>query len=90
MHYRQMDFDGYRVYVGAVEAEADELAGAAAGYQAALIVSRPGAAGRRELEAYRDDSLGCGYRWSSADEALSYALTRSREMIRKRSPALRC
>jgi hypothetical protein len=82
MHFQQSELDDYRIYAGAVEAPHS-------GYIAALIVNRRAEASQRELEAYRDDSLGCGYRWETADQALSYALTRAREMIRKRSPVLR-
>jgi hypothetical protein len=39
-------------------------------------------------EAFRDDSLACGYRWRSADEAIHYAMNRARELIRSRSQML--
>lgn len=84
MQFQQAELGDYRIYAGAVEAAPQ------GGYIAALVVNRRvEAAGRREREAYRDESLGCGYLWETADEALSYALTRAREMIRKGSPVLR-
>jgi len=84
MRFQQSELGDYRIYAGAVEAAADR------GYIAALIVSRrQEGAGNRELEAYRDDSLGCGYLWPTPDQAISYAMTRAREMIRKHSPVLR-
>lgn len=83
MRFQQSELGDYRIYAGAVEA-------AGRGYIAALIVNRRAEApGSRELEAYRDDSLGCGYLWPTPDRAISYALTRAREMIRKGSPVLR-
>ena len=41
-------------------------------------------------EAWRDDSLACGYRRASAGDALDYALERASELIRTRSKALAC
>jgi hypothetical protein len=41
-------------------------------------------------EAYRDDSLACGHRWRSPDEAMHYAMNRARELIRSRSRMLAC
>jgi len=74
----------YRIFVGAVEAPRGE------GYLAALVVNRErGATGTRR-EAFRDESLACGYRWRSADEALQYAMNRARELIRTRSQMLAC
>lgn len=83
MHFQQSELGDYRIYAGAVEVPHS------GGYIAALIVNRRAEPSARELEAYRDESLGCGYRWETADQAISYALTRAREMIRKRSPVLR-
>ena len=83
MQFHQAELGDYRIYAGAVEAAPQ------GGYIAALIVNRRGEANARDLEAYRDESLGCGYLWATAEEAISYALTRAREMIRKSSPVLR-
>jgi hypothetical protein len=80
----------YRVFVGAVEARTGD------GFIAALVVNRiqqPGVSGAAtpvQREAFRDDSLACGHRWLSPDDAMSYALKQARELIRSRSPALAC
>ncbi len=77
----------YRIYVGALEAPRGD------GFIAALVVSRVrNVQGReaRNSEAFRDDSLACGYRWPSAEEAIHYAMNRAREMIRTRSRMLAC
>jgi hypothetical protein len=60
------------IYAGALESPRGD------GYTAAAVVQRSG--GTREL--WRDDSLACGHRWPSADEALRYALVKAREIIR--------
>ena len=60
------------------------------GYIAALVVNRVRGAQGRNADAFRDDSLACGYRWSSADEAMHYAMNRARELIRSRSRMLSC
>jgi len=44
----------------------------------------------KQREAFRDDSLACGYRWRSPDEAINYAMNRARELIRTRSQMLTC
>jgi len=84
MRFRETQLDDYLIYAGAVEAANH------GGYIAALVVSRRGVTARRGFEAFRDESMGCGYCWPSAERAISYAVTRAREMIRKGSPALRC
>ena len=73
----------YRIYAGALEAPRGD------GYIAAVVVSRVHGA-RAAREAWRDDSLACGYRWASAGEALDYALEQASELIRTRSKALAC
>ncbi len=84
MRFDEFHEGDYRIYVGALEAPRGE------GYIAALIVNRVrGATGPRR-EAFRDDSLACGYRWRSADEAIHYAANRGRELIRTRSQQLAC
>lgn len=75
----------YRIFAGALDAPRGE------GYIAAVVVNRvhaehPG----QQREAWRDDSLACGHRWRSPEEALSYAMTRARDLIRKRSEMLAC
>jgi hypothetical protein len=85
MRFDECHEGDYRIYVGALEAPSG------GGFIAALVVNRV-----RNLqhgtrhEAFRDDSLACGYRWPSADEAIHYAMNRAREMIRSRSRMLAC
>lgn len=85
MQFNEGQEGDYRIYVGALEAPQGQQ-----GYIAALIVNRVRGAQGPNTEAYRDDSLACGYRWPSADQALHYALNRGREMIRSRSQMLAC
>jgi hypothetical protein len=87
--YLGHDFDechegDYRIYVGALDAPRGQ------GYIAALVVSRVGGVPAAPREAYRDDSLACGYRWKSAEEAIAYAMNRARELVRTRSRMLAC
>jgi hypothetical protein len=85
MRFNETHEGDYRIFVGALEAPAGD------GYIAALVVNRiRGVAGARQAQAFRDDSLACGYRWPSADQAMHYALNRGREMIRSRSQMLAC
>jgi len=74
----------YRIFVGALEAPRGD------GYIAALIVNRLGETRPGRGEAFRDESLACGYRWQTADEALTYAKAWAREMVRTRSHVLSC
>lgn len=85
MRFNETHEGDYRIFVGALEAPTGD------GYIAALVVNRVrGVSDQRAAQAYRDDSLACGYRWPSADQALHYALNRGREMIRSRSQMLSC
>jgi hypothetical protein len=85
MRFQEAHEGDYRIFVGAVESAHGD------GYIAALIVDRVrGELAGRRREAYRDESLACGYRWPSPDEAIHYALNRGREMIRSRSQMLAC
>lgn len=74
----------YRIFVGALDAPRGK------GYIAALVVSRVCNGNAAPREAFRDDSLACGYRWKSAEEAIAYAMTRARELVRTRSRMLAC
>jgi hypothetical protein len=65
----------YLIYAGAL----DVLRGD--GYIGAVVVNRTSRQHRRGQEVFRDESLACGHRWSSADEALMFALCRAREWI---------
>ena len=85
MRFNEAQEGDYRIYVGAVEAPQGEE-----GYIAALIVNRVRDLQGRHPEAYRDDSLACGYRWDSPEEAMHYAMNRARELIRSRSQMLAC
>jgi hypothetical protein len=84
MRFDECHEGDYRIYVGALDAPRGE------GYIAALVVNRVHGAPGRQHEAFRDDSLACGYRWISADDAISYAMNRARELIRSRSRMLAC
>ena len=74
----------YSIFVGALDAPRGQ------GYIAALVVSRVCGGTTAPREAYRDDSLACGYRWKSPDEAIAYAMNRARELVRTRSRMLAC
>ncbi len=84
MRFEDTHEGDYRIFVGAVEAPRGD------GYIAALVVNRVRNAPTSHREAFRDDSLACGYRWRSADEALHYAMNRARELIRSKSAQLTC
>jgi hypothetical protein len=75
----------YRIFVGAVESTRGD------GWIAAVVVNR--VAGQQpapQREAWRDDSLACGYRWPSPTAAISYAMNRAREVVRSRPHLLAC
>jgi hypothetical protein len=74
----------YRIYAGALEAPRGQ------GYIAAVVVNRVRGIGDAPREAYRDDSLACGHRWLSPDEALHYALNKAREVIKREQHRLHC
>ena len=82
MHFQEAREGDYTIFIGALDAPRGD------GYIAALVVRRAQGASERQREAFRDESLACGYRWPSADEALRYALTRARELIRSRPEML--
>lgn len=84
MRFNECQEGDYRIFVGAVEAPRGD------GYMAALIVNRVRGTVGKHPEAFRDDSLACGYRWPSPDEAMHYAMNRARELIRSRSQLLAC
>lgn len=76
MRFHEHQFGEHRVYVGARDA------GGGPGYIAAIVIEHRPACGRR-TEVFRDEQLACGYRFESADAALSYAMSRARELIRR-------
>lgn len=84
LHFDEHTEGPYRIYAGALEAPTGD------GYIAAVVVRRLEPDSRSGREAYRDESLACGYRWESPHEALLYAVSRAREMISKRSNMLLC
>ncbi len=84
MHFDERTEGPYRIYAGALEAPQGD------GYMAAVVVSRVERETHRGREAWRDDSLACGHRWESADDALLYALERAREVIAKQARLLAC
>ena len=84
MQFNECHEGDYRIFVGAVEAP-DGV-----GFQAAVVVKRVRGVQGRHTEAFRDDSLSCGYRWRSAPEALHYAMNRARDLIRTRPELLAC
>ncbi|MDP1912212.1 hypothetical protein [Brevundimonas sp.] len=84
MQFEEAHEGEYRIFVGAVESRRGE------GYTAALVVKRMNVAPGHLREAFRDDSLACGYRWPSPEEAMHYALNRGRELVRSGSDMLAC
>jgi len=88
MRFQECREGDYKIFAGAVEAPRGD------GYIAAMVVSRvkPGASAGadRSSVAFRDDSVACGYRWRSPEEAIAYALNRAREMVRRQSGMLTC
>ena len=82
MRFEEQVEGDYRIYAGALDAPHGE------GYIAAVVINRvQDVPHGTSPEVWRDDSLACGYRWESADEALHYALTKGCEVI-QRGPAL--
>lgn len=83
MRFQEITEGDYRIYAGAVEAPRG------GGYTAAVVVSRlRGSTPPRE--AWRDESVACGHRWRSPEEAIGYALSRARELVRSGSCMLAC
>jgi hypothetical protein len=72
MRFQEVVEGEWHIYAGALESPRGD------GYTAAAVVQRSGST--REL--WRDDSLACGHRWPSAEEALRYALGKARAIIR--------
>ena len=84
MKFGEQDEGPYRIYAGAIEAPQGD------GYVAAVVVSRRAGPLEATREAYRDTRLACGHRWPTADDALSYALAKAREVIRTEPGLLAC
>lgn len=84
MKLDERDEGEYRIYAGALESKLGD------GYIAAVVVSRVRGVERGPREVYRDDALACGHRWELAEQALSYALGKGREMVRTQPHMLAC
>ena len=79
MQFSESDEGDYRIYVGALEAPSGD------GYIAALVVKHRLGDHLVGHPSYRDDSVACGYRWPTPAEAISYAMARGRDLVRRRS-----
>jgi hypothetical protein len=79
MHFQELTEGAYRIYVGALESPRGD------GYTAALVIA-PRHGGRTLVS---DDSLSCGHRWATADDALAYALRKGRAWVREQQQAAR-
>ena len=84
MHFDERKIGDYRIYTGALEGPRGD------GYIAALIVLREQGPAGAAREILRDESLACGHRWPSADAALSYAMTKAHDVIRRQAPMPIC
>ncbi len=62
----------WRIYAGALESPIGD------GFTAAVVVQH----GTSRHTAWRDDTMACGHRWASAEEALRYAVAKGREVVR--------
>lgn len=67
----------FRIYVGALDGGRG-----VAGFSAALVITCERAGQPAEV-CFRDDSLACGYRWPTAEQAMHYAMARGRERVRR-------
>ncbi|MBB5206046.1 hypothetical protein HNQ51_003377 [Inhella inkyongensis] len=74
MQFEELDAGDYRIYAGAIERAPGP------GFCAALVVVRKAAKGQRD-EVFRDEDVGAGYPWPSAQEALRFALQRGRDVV---------
>jgi len=75
MNLAERDEGEFKIYAGALEGHQGD------GYIAAVVVNRVrGLAVPREI--FRDVSLACGHRWAKAEDALSYAIGKGREVVR--------
>jgi hypothetical protein len=79
MQFAESTEGQHRIFVGALEAPGGE------GYIAALVIKKECAEPGPRQVVYRDDSVACGYRWPTPQEAITYAMARGRELVKKRS-----
>ena len=84
MHFDERNVGDYRIFAGALEGPKGD------GYIAAMIVQRVKGVPGVPREVMRDESLACGHRWESPDDALAYAISKAQEAIRKGPPLLTC
>jgi hypothetical protein len=85
MYFQEITEAGYRIYVGALESPVGD------GYTAALVVQPDADADPAPArEGFRDDSLACGHRWATAEDAMGYALRKARQFIRSNRAPLAC
>ena len=84
MQFDQRTEGRYRICAGAREAHQGE------GYIAAVVVNRVGTELYPCREAYRDESLACGHRFETPDDALQFAVARARQVIANESTRLLC
>lgn len=82
MTFDESTVGDYRIFSGAIESAIGD------GYIAALIVLQQRAHPHHTKELFRDESLACGHRWESAEAALSYAMGKAREIIRRNEPLM--
>ena len=81
MYFDERNMGDYRIYAGALEAPRGD------GYIATLVVQRvKGVPAPREI--LRDESIACGHRWESANDALAYAINKATAALRKQEPML--
>lgn len=73
MIFDECKFGDYRIFAGAIEGPQGD------GYLAAVAVSRARAGPASHDEVFRDSALCCGHRWSSAAEALTFAMRKGVE-----------
>ena len=81
MILQEQSHGDYRIYAGAIESPRG-------GYTAAFVVQHLGGAQRGMRETLRDDSVACGYRWRTAQEAIDYAVHKAREALTKEARTL--
>jgi hypothetical protein len=83
MHFDERNEGDYRIYAGALESPMGD------GYVAAVVVNRM-QPDDMQREAFRDVSMSGGHRWSTASDALRYAVAKAREVIRTEKQRLAC
>jgi len=75
VHLQEVIEGPFHIYVGALESPIGD------GYTAALVV-RPARAPAQARDTFADDRLACGHRWATAEDAMSYALRKGRQLVR--------